>query len=193
MKKFIKHFKLITKHKFIVFKLSIKAGIPLQGLVHDLSKYSYTEFSEGIKYYTGNNYSPIANCKKANGYSRAWLHHKGRNKHHHEYWNDYYTPDQTPVIPFKYMAEMVCDTLASGMVYQGKNWTNDYQLSYWNNHKDKVLMNDKLKLFLSEIYTDIAKNGINKVVNKNNLRNVYNKYTKGIKYEKNKQNKDISK
>ena len=38
------HLKTITKHKWVVFKLSIKAGIPIRGLLHDLSKYSPTEF-----------------------------------------------------------------------------------------------------------------------------------------------------
>ena len=27
------------------------------------------------------------------GYSSAWLHHKGRNRHHYEYWIDYSTRD----------------------------------------------------------------------------------------------------
>lgn len=84
----IKHFNLVNKHRFIVFKLCLKAGIPFRGLVHDLSKYSFTEFFESAKYFTGN-CSPIKICKKDIGYSKAWLHHKGRNKHHHEYWYDY--------------------------------------------------------------------------------------------------------
>ena len=39
LKNTLKHFHMVNKHRFLVFKLSIKAGIPLQGLVHDLSKY----------------------------------------------------------------------------------------------------------------------------------------------------------
>ena len=49
IKKAIKHFNLITKHRWIVFKLCVKAGIPFRGLLHDLSKYSPTEFIESVK------------------------------------------------------------------------------------------------------------------------------------------------
>ena len=97
----IKHFITITKHKWLVLILCIKAGIPWRGIVHDLSKYSPTEFIESVKYYQGD-HSPITECKKENGYSKAWLHHKGRNKHHYEYWYDREAPDQTPMIPVSY-------------------------------------------------------------------------------------------
>ena len=80
LQKTIKHFWLITRHKWVVFKLCCKVGEVKRGLLHDLSKYSWTEFSESVKYYNGTR-SPIRECKEKNGYSKAWLHHKGRNKH----------------------------------------------------------------------------------------------------------------
>ena len=76
-----KHFKTVMTHKMYVFLFCKEAGIPWQGIKHDLSKFSPTEFIESVKYYTGTD-SPINNCKKVNGYSEAWMHHKGRNKHH---------------------------------------------------------------------------------------------------------------
>ena len=103
IKNMVLHFNLVNKHRFKVFKLCCKAGIPFRGLMHDLSKYSITEFFESAKYYNGG-FSPISTCKKENGYSKAWLHHKGRNKHHHEYWYDYAAPDKAAVIPYKYLA-----------------------------------------------------------------------------------------
>ena len=42
----------------------------------------------GAKYYQGNR-SPNEIERREKGYSAAWLHHKGRNKHHLEYWIDY--------------------------------------------------------------------------------------------------------
>ena len=87
LRKIIKQFNTVTKHKWIVFKLCIKAGIPLHGIIHDLSKYSPAEFWEAAKYYNGIK-SPIVYARNENGYSKAWLHHKGRNKHHFEYWYD---------------------------------------------------------------------------------------------------------
>ena len=141
-------------------------------MVHDLSKYSPIEFWEGVKYFQGD-YSPINNCKKANGFSNAWLHHKGRNKHHYEYWYDYATPTETPVIPFKYFLELICDNFAAGMTYQGKDWTKEYQLTYWNRVKEKVRMDERLKELLEEIYIEVSKQGIDKVLNKKYIKKKY--------------------
>ena len=84
----VNHFKTITNHKLLVMKYCFKVGLYKQGLLHDLSKYSFVEFSAGIKYYRGY-VSPNGVQKTVEGYSAAWLHHKGRNKHHFEYWIDY--------------------------------------------------------------------------------------------------------
>ncbi len=173
----IKHFKLITHHKWLVFKLCCKTGEPWRGFVHDVSKYSLTEFREGVKYYVGT-YSPITEAKKTDGYSKAWLHHKGRNKHHPEYWVDELAPDPTPVIPYKYAVEMICDKLAAGMVYQGKNWTNEYQLSYWQKEREKTkkMLNPKIEKFITVILTQVAKQGIDKTLTRDNVRTIYKKY-----------------
>ena len=98
--KFFKHLALVTKHRFKVFALCCKCGLVWRGLVHDLSKFSPTEFFEGVKYYTGN-HSPISECRKATGFSKAWIHHKNKNKHHLEYWYDSPTDTQI-VMPYKY-------------------------------------------------------------------------------------------
>ena len=112
LKNALKHLKLITKHKWVVFKLCCKIGIPWRGLVHDLSKYSWTEFGESIKYYTGT-HSPISECRKQTGCSIAWVHHKAKNKHHSEYWIDFYPEPRPVMIPYQYVAEMICDKLAA--------------------------------------------------------------------------------
>ena len=177
IKKLVCHFSLINKHRYNVFKLCIRAGIPFRGLVHDLSKYSPTEFLEGVKYYNGG-YSPIHNCKEENGYSKAWLHHKGRNKHHHEYWYDFSAPDKNPIIPYKYTVEMICDNLAAGMTYQGKNWTKDYQLKYWNRVKNNIQINDKVADVLTEVLTEVSQKNINEVINSKNLKSIYYKHIK---------------
>ncbi len=171
--KAIKHFKLITHHKWVVFKLCCKIGEPWRGLVHDLSKYSITEFKASVNYYTGT-CSPITGEKKANGYSEAWLHHKGRNKHHTEYWVDHLAPEPTPVIPYKYAAEMICDKLAAGIVYQGKNWTKEYQLLYWEKERDKMEMNPKIRNFVTAVMTEVSENGLNKTLTKKNIKKLYN-------------------
>jgi len=171
--KMVRHFLLVMRHKAKVFKLCCKAGIPLRGLLHDLSKFSPTEFFESVKYYTGNK-SPIIASRQENGYSKAWLHHKGRNKHHFEYWYDEKIPEKMPIIPYKYMAEMICDNLAAGMIYRGKEWTQDYQLQYWNRAKQGVTINPIVASILTEVFAKIAEEGIDKVINKKVLREIYN-------------------
>ncbi len=175
LKNAIKHFKLITKHKWVVFKLCIKVGEPWRGLVHDISKYSPTEFFESIKYFNGK-YSPITVCKKDIGYSSAWLHHKGRNKHHTEYWVDLQAPDKTPMIPYKYVAEMLCDKLAAGIVYEGKNWTKEYELQYWLNERSNILVNEQIKKLITDFFTQVSEVGIDKALTKSNVKALYNKY-----------------
>ena len=86
-----KHFCTINHHKILVMRGCFQVGLIRQGLLHDLSKYSPTEFIVGCKYYQGN-MSPNNAEREAVGYSSAWLHHKGRNKHHLEYWIDYGIP-----------------------------------------------------------------------------------------------------
>lgn len=181
LKNIAKHFMVITRHKWVVFKLCCKVGQPWRGLVHDLSKYSPTEFWEGVKYFNGA-HSPITDCKKTEGYSKAWLHHKGRNKHHTDYWVDLNAPDKTPIIPYKYVAEMLCDKLAAGIIYKGKNWTKEYELEYWLNERDKTLVNDQVEQLITEFFRQVSQDGINKVLTKKNVKALYSKYC--INYEK---------
>ena len=82
--KAIKHFQTITKHKILVMQECFRVGLYRQGLLHDLSKYGWTEFRVGCRYYQGTR-SPNNAEREDKGYSSAWLHHKGRNKHHYEF------------------------------------------------------------------------------------------------------------
>ena len=135
MNKALSHLHTINKHKVKVTWLCFRCHLYKQGLLHDLSKYSYIELKTGFHYYQGFR-SPIDAEKEEKGYSLGWLHHKGRNKHHHEYWYDYVAPEKMPIIPYSYFVEMVCDMLAAGMTYQGKKWTNEYELNYWMNKRE---------------------------------------------------------
>jgi len=176
IKNIFKHIKLVTKHKYQVFKLCCKIGIPFRGFMHDWSKFSPTEFLESVKYYDGKK-SPIGFAKKQNGYSKAWLHHKGRNKHHYEYWYDSRAPEPTPIIPYKYVAEMICDKLAASLTYKGKEWTSVAPLNYWNTKEiQTATINPKLKDMLTEVFEQVAEKGINEVITKKNLKKLYNKY-----------------
>lgn len=133
----IKHFITITHHRHKVIAYCFKAGIGFQGLFHDLSKYTFTEFRPGAKYYQGTR-SPNEKERELYGYSLAWIHHKGRNKHHFEYWNDYNptTKRIEPVrMPVKYVKEMFCDRVAASKIYQGKNYSNAHPIAYFEKGK----------------------------------------------------------
>lgn len=130
-----KHFKKICVHKWWVFYYCCKVGLVWQGIKHDMSKFSPTEFFESIKYYKGTS-SPIDECKRINGYSMAWQHHKGRNAHHYEHWTDNYDKGTTYIkMPFKYAAEMYCDYLGAARAYMGKSFTFEKEYNWWINIK----------------------------------------------------------
>ena len=128
-----KHFKTVCKHKQVVFRECWACGIGWQGIVHDLSKFTRTEFSPSAKYFQGNR-SPIEAEKDDCGYSFAWLHHKGCNPHHWEYWIDFGNQGQIIAdrIPKKYVIEMLCDWIGAGKVYAKGKWTQSDPLDYYN-------------------------------------------------------------
>ena len=141
--KFWQHFKTITKHRLLVMDGCFRVGLYWQGLCHDLSKYSPTEFMIGVKYYQGTR-SPNTAERDEKGYSEAWMHHKGRNKHHFEYWTDISaeTRQYAPLpMPRKYLVEMVMDRRAACKVYQGKNYTPGSALEYLEKSRERLLMN----------------------------------------------------
>ena len=132
MSNYFKHFITITKHHHQVFIHCCKAGIPFQGILHDLSKYSPAEFIPGGKYYQGFR-SPNEAEREATGYSSAWIHHKGRNKHHFEFWYDYEMATKKIVpmdMPDCYIKEMFCDRIAASKTYNKENYTQESPLLY---------------------------------------------------------------
>lgn len=149
---FWKHFKTITYHKWLVLKGCFAVGLYRQGLCHDLSKYMPTEFLVGAKYYQGDR-SPNNAEREELGYSAAWLHHKGRNKHHYEYWIDYslrYVPGgMAPApMPVRYIVEMLMDRIAACKVYRKEKYTQHSPLEYYLSGKEPAPLHEKTKLLL---------------------------------------------
>ena len=153
------HFKTITKHRLIVMGGCFRVGLYWQGLTHDLSKYSFVEFWNGAKNYQGNR-SPNTAEREIKGYSEAWMHHKGRNRHHYEYWTDISRETrnyESLHMPRKYLIEMVMDRRAACMTYQGKNYTDGAALAYFRNSLERTRMhhNTQKELdFLLEMLQD---------------------------------------
>lgn len=161
MFKFIKHFSTITKHRHRVIAHCFKAGIGWQGLFHDLSKYSYTEFWAGVKYFQGTR-SPNEMERETIGYSRAWMHHKGRNRHHFEYWTDYNptTKHMEPVeMPVRFVKEMFCDRVAASKIYNGKNYNDTMPLDYFMKGKARRVIHPATSDLLESLLTMLAEQG----------------------------------
>lgn len=159
-----KHFKTITYHKYLVAKGCFRVGLYRQGILHDLSKYSPEEFRVGARYYQGMR-SPNDAEREEKGYSRAWMHHKGRNRHHYEYWMDYSAePDKrgciVPVpMPDRYLAEMIMDRIAASKVYKGKNYTDAAPLEYYLTGKKKDLIHPQTADVLERMLEMLAREG----------------------------------
>lgn len=163
MNKFVGHLKTVNEHRKLVRQGCFRIGLYYQGLTHDLSKYSPTEFFVGVKYYQGFQ-SPNNAEREARGYSLAWIHHKGRNKHHYEYWNDYCPVKKNGTVvpvrmPMRYLAEMYVDRVAACKVYRGKGYNNSHPLEYFLNSKGQIQMHDTTKRELERLLRMLATKG----------------------------------
>ena len=158
--KIFKHFVTITKHRLKVCRYCFKAGLYLQGLTHDLSKYSPIEFFAGARFYQGN-MSPQVKERLVLGYSTARLHHKGRNRHHFESWRDVdKTGKNAPVkMPARYLGEMICDRVAACRIYLKKDYTQRSALEYFQRRTDVSYMHPETAEKLEYFLTLIAKEG----------------------------------
>lgn len=137
MNKYIGHFKTIVGHKWRVFRACCIAGIPVNGIFHDMSKLSPVEFFESAKYFTGTS-SPINGAKKDKGYSDSWFHHRGRNKHHWEFWVDELSKGGIPVLmPYKYAVEYLCDLIGAGQSYEKDTWNFSRPYEWFQGYKKR--------------------------------------------------------
>lgn len=155
------HFKTVHHHRALVRKGCFRVGLYWQGLTHDLSKYSPTEFLRGAHYYQGTR-SPNAAEREEKGYSEAWMHHKGRNRHHYEYWTDMSpkTHRYEPVdMPRRYLVEMVMDRRAACMTYQGKNYRPGAELEYLEKSRERLLMHPQTLRRLEYLLTMLRDRG----------------------------------
>ena len=156
------HFCTITYHKYLVAKGCFAVGLYRQGLLHDMSKYSPIEFRVGAKYFQGNR-SPNNAEREEKGYSSSWLHHKGRNKHHLEYWIDYGVSGDHHMtgmkMPVRFVVEMVMDRIAASKVYKKEAYTDRSPWEYYDHSKDHLLLHDDTRALLEELLWKLAEEG----------------------------------
>lgn len=160
--KWLEHLKTINRHKALVMRHCFAVGLYKQGLLHDLSKYSWTEFSVGAKYYQGNR-SPNDAEREDKGYTSAWLHHKGRNKHHLEYWIDY-SPDKSKglvgmCMPKEYVIEMFCDRIAACKIYNSDSYNQRQPLEYYMRGRALKLLHPQSRQLLERYLRMLADKG----------------------------------
>lgn len=152
IKKALKHLGVVMRHRKYVRHFCFKAHLFRQGLMHDLSKYSPTEFIESVRYFVGTS-SPIDACKKDKGYSVAWMHHKSHNKHHREYWTDNYDNGTTCIkMPWKYALECFCDFLGAGKAYNREKFTPELEFEWWTSNRLKMKINLDTRMFLDVMF-----------------------------------------
>ena len=157
------HLKTITRHRRLVRKNCFRVGLYRQGLTHDLSKFTPTEFKVGAKYFQGNR-SPNGAERQALGYSTAWIHHKGRNRHHFEYWNDLSRETgryESVPMPRRYVAESVMDRIAACRVYEGEKYTDASPVNYLDRSLDGKLMHPQTYREMKFILTMLKEKGEN--------------------------------
>ena len=157
------HFKTITRHKLLVMHYCFRAGMYKQGLLHDLSKYAPVEFLVGCKYYQGDR-SPNNAEREDTGISKSWLHHKGRNKHHFEYWIDYDVDGNSTILagmkmPVKYVAEMFCDRVAASRIYNKDKYKDSDPLDYYIKGLGHCIMHPETDALLHNLLKMLADKG----------------------------------
>lgn len=151
-KRFFGHLKTVLTHKRWVFYYASRLGYTWRGLAHDMSKFSPAEFFEGVRYWTGKR-SPILVAKEKTGISYAWLHHRGMNKHHYEYWIDKLNDGGVPhKMPFKYVVEMVCDWLGACRAYEGNaEGIFNKEYDWWEKNSRVAKIHDETKGLIHKI------------------------------------------
>jgi len=156
------HLRTIRRHKRLVVRHCFRVGLYRQGLLHDLSKYAPVEFLAGVRYYRGNR-SPNEIERIQRGYSAAWLHHKGRNKHHLEYWMDYSPQGGHDLVgmpmPTKYVVEMFCDRMAASKNYRGSAYRDGDPWDYYDRSKARTLLHEKPRRELELLLTTLRDRG----------------------------------
>ena len=157
-----KHFCTITKHKLLVMKHCFRAGLYRQALLHDLSKYGYTEFHLGCKYYLGTE-SPHNGERRAYGYSLAWLHLIGRNKHHLVYWLDYSSNKGEGIVgmkmPKKYVVEMFLDRVCASKNYEKERYTDASAWAYYEKNRGGTMLHPDTRILLERLLLMLKEEG----------------------------------
>ena len=97
------------------------------------------------------------------GYSSAWLHHKGRNKHHLEYWIDY-SPEGDHALagmkmPVRYVVEMFCDRIAASRTYRKEAYVDRDPWDYYQRSKPHYILHPETRALLEDLLSRLKDEG----------------------------------
>jgi len=141
--KYAKYTSYVLRHKWFVFLECVKLGIPLRGVLHDMSKLRPSEFFPYVNFFGGD----VKSRRDKTGYykatntgdpafDKAWFFHQKRNDHHWQYW---VVPEVAGAVavemPNSCRREMVADWRGAGRA-QGKPDT----LGWYTANKDKMVL-----------------------------------------------------
>lgn len=161
------HLRTVLHHKKLVAEGCFAVGLYRQGLLHDLSKFQPSELMNGFRYFQGGRQSPNNGERVVKGHSEAWIHHKGRNRHHYEYWTDYNIeaarsggyPIRPVQMPRRFVAEMLMDRIAASKTYMKDAYTDAEPLKYYERGKAGDLMHPQTAKELECMLRILARKG----------------------------------
>ncbi len=180
MSSFFKHLGLVNRHRLHVFLNGRKCGIGVHCLFHDLSKYGPTELFTSAKYYDGH-HSPVLEERLQNDYfSAICQHHTRRNKHHWEYWTDFFQGNiLARAMPWKYATEYVCDMLSASYCYNPKTFSGATAYEYFAARCDHYYLSEVTRryvLWCLERFRDLGFKGLKKKDTKAHYMALLEKY-----------------
>ena len=177
-----RHFLLITHHRHMVIRNGFHCGIFWHCLRHDLTKYGHTEFHNSALHYAGD-HSPVYEERLVNGYfSSICQHHTKRNKHHWEYWTDFFCGRIiVRTMPWVYATEYVCDMISASKNYNPKGFKPETTYDYFVKHAKNYYMSqgtyEYVKWCLAR-YRDLGFKGLKKKDTKAKYAEITAKYPK---------------
>lgn len=152
MKKHWQYAKYVFRHKWYVFVECCKLGIPLRGVLHDLSKFRPDEWCPYVEWFYGTRGDdmPI----KRDAFSVAWLKHIHRNKHHWQWWVLLEDSGSKVMMDMDDTSrkEMIADWRGAGKAITGKDNTS----AWYEANKERMSMTESTRRWVEEQIKEVS-------------------------------------
>lgn len=156
--KYLRNLRYLIKHKWYVFLECLKYKLIWQGLIHDWSKFRFSEFIPYAnhfyggreKYHPGGYYKPFDTGDEA--FDLAWLLHQHLNPHHWQYWilNEDEGNMKVMEMPLRYAKEMLCDWRGAGRAQGYGDNTKEWYIK----HKDIMQLHSNTRKWIEDELKD---------------------------------------